>query len=238
MTSAHTGSFYAFEGINGSGKTTVLHEVAKRLRAKLGEDRVVTLCNPTNGPIGQEARRFFATSREAGLPPFFGQGEDTMLFARRLALLFMADRHMLQANIHANLDDGRIVLCDRYSLSTLVYQCAIVGDVAMRGELADFICAGHFGIEEPERTFLFDLPVDVARARLAVRGERLDDRIMADIDPVARQMYVDYHRADTSSRSTGALYLPGTANTALVDANREIGDVAASITATILSNPF
>ena len=186
--------FYAFEGTNGCGKTTVLHAVAKRLRAQHGDDtKVVTLCNPTTGPIGTELRRFLGEHRDAGLPPFFSDNEVTLLFAKRLAMLFMADRQVLSIAIGKLLNDGRIVLCDRYSLSTLVYQCAMMGDVPMASHFAEWICTGHVGVEEPNATFVFDLPVEVGRARLVARGERADDRIMADIEPTARAMYVDYH---------------------------------------------
>lgn len=211
--------FYAFEGINGSGKTTALAALAKRLRARHGESAVVTLFNPSKSPVGTELRRFFAEQRDAGLPPMFGQGADTMLFAKRCAMLFMADRHMMQPEIREHLRAGTIVLCDRYSLSTLVYQCAMVGDVAMQSSFAHWICMGHVGVAEPTRTFILDLPVDVSRRRLAERGERLDDRVMADIEPAVRAMYVDY---DLASKQTGMPEITGAMHPYLVDANRDV----------------
>lgn len=56
--------FYAFEGINGSGKTTALAALAKRLRARHGESAVVTLFNPSKSPVGTELRRFFIRARD------------------------------------------------------------------------------------------------------------------------------------------------------------------------------
>lgn len=181
--------FYVFEGINGSGKTTVLQAVAQRLRNRSGDGRVVTLCNPTPGPIGQEIRRFVAEQRDRGFPPFFSY--EAMRFAQRLAVLFAADRHQQQDEIAAALADGKIVLCDRYSLSTLVYQCAMVGEIHYEGEMAKLIAGMHTEVIAPRATLIIDVPVDVARARLAARGERNDDRMMASIEPAARAMYLD-----------------------------------------------
>lgn len=88
-----TYGFFVFEGCNGSGKTTVMNAVAERLRKQCGEDKIVTITNPTKGPVGVEARRFISEAKSRGeVPRFFSSNHETMGFATRLALLFMADR--------------------------------------------------------------------------------------------------------------------------------------------------
>lgn len=195
------GDFIVFEGINGCGKSTVMQAAAERLRSKLGDDKVITLTNPSTGPIGMEARRFMAAQREIGFPSFFTRGErdETLVFATRMALLMVADRQLLQATITAAVDAGKTVLCDRYSLSTLMYQCAMVGDVTLQTNFASWIIRAHEGVRTPDTTIVVDASLHVARARLASRGEHVDDLMMATIEPAVRAMYLDYARGGGDS---------------------------------------
>jgi dTMP kinase len=215
-------SLYAFEGGNGVGKTTVINAVAQRLRNKLGDDKVVVLTNPSSGPIGQEARRFMAEFKQRGLPPFFSQRYETVHFARTLAMLFTADRQVIQPVIHEHIDADKTVLVDRYSLSTLIYQCAMIGDVHMDGDLARWIKEGHHGVLDADRTFILDAPMEVTRARLAARGERLDDRVMADIEPAVRQMYRE-------AEDFGFSEIGGVATIHRINASRPIHEVVDAV---------
>ena len=197
--------FIAFEGINGSGKTTVMQAVAERVRARPHENKVVTLANPTKGPIGTELRRIVAEQKALGFPMFFSRNPRTIAFATRLASLFIADREAMQEQI-ANVPGNTFVFIDRYNLSTLVYQCAMIGDVAMESDLAKMIRTAHAQMISPGKTIILDVPVPVARFRLAARGEKVDDTMMATIDPVARSMYLDAH--DTLSDGDGGHTFP------------------------------
>ena len=183
--------FIVFEGINGSGKTTALRAVAER-RKREGRE-VVTLCNPSQGLVGMELRKLVATQRERGFPMFFSSGPATLDFATQLAVLFVADRIAMQPEIEAAIKAGKDVLCDRYSLSTLLYQCAMIGDISLRSDLAKAIGTMHAGLRAPDTTVIFDLPVEMARERLRTRGERVDDTMMATIDPAVRAMYASVH---------------------------------------------
>lgn len=202
------GSFLVFEGINGSGKTTVLQKVASAL-ADRHDKRVVTLCNPTHGPIGQEIRRVVAEQRAKGFPMFFSRAEETLHFATKLAVLFAADRLVMVDEVEGHLSEGRTVLCDRYALSSLVYQCAMVGDVEMTGAMARTIGAMHVGVFRPTTTIVFDVPVGVARARLSARGEQNDDRMMATLEPAACAMYRDARSMDPHGESNLVWQLAG-----------------------------
>ena len=196
------GDFYVFEGINGSGKSTAAKMFAERLMNERGDDKVRLITNPGHGPIGTEIRHYIADqrSKKGSIPRFFDPKRATN-FATNLATLFVADRIMMQANIHEALDDGIDVVCDRYSLSTLVYQCAMIGDVTFRSSLAEWILRVHEDMVDPRCTFILDLPVDVARERLRLRGESPDDLMTAPLEHVARSMYLSF--ADQLSDGDG-----------------------------------
>jgi len=103
------GLFIVFEGIDGTGKSTQINLLADDLK-ELGYS-VVTTCEPTNGPYGQKIRQLFvnraAVSHEEELE------------------LFMADRRQhVEAVIRPALAMGKVVLSDRYYLSTVAYQGA------------------------------------------------------------------------------------------------------------------
>lgn len=103
------GKLIVFEGIDGTGKTSQL----KALAAYLGEQgHIVTATRePSDGPYGKKIRALF-TKRH------------TLSLEEELAL-FIADRkHHVQEVILPALEQGKIVLTDRYYFSTAAYQGA------------------------------------------------------------------------------------------------------------------
>ena len=96
------GRFVAFEGPSGAGKSTVARLVADAIPS----DRVLLTQEPSDGPLGREARD--GTRRYTG---------------RALACLVAADRCAhLEQEISPALADGVIVICDRYVMSSFVLQ--------------------------------------------------------------------------------------------------------------------
>lgn len=147
--------FVTFEGPEGSGKTTLIGKLAESLRAQ-GHDVVVTR-EPGAGAFGSEIRRLLLESGD--LPPA------SELF------LFLADRacHVAQI-VRPALERGAIVLCDRYTDSTLAYQGYGRG---FDRELLRRLNAMATQELVPTVTFLLDLPPAVGLARLT-RKDRLD----------------------------------------------------------------
>lgn len=102
--------FIAFEGIDGSGKSTQV----KLLKEKLEQAglKVYTTCEPTESPIGKIIRDIFTHKMEAD--------------HRVIAGLFVADRldHLLNKTngIIKMLEDGYTVITDRYYFSSYAYQ--------------------------------------------------------------------------------------------------------------------
>lgn len=107
-------TFIAFEGIDGSGKSTQI----KRLQQRLIRDNqeVFVTCEPTKGYIGKLIREIFSGNRDSN--------------AYTIAGLFLADRmeHILHPTdgLLKRLNDGFHVLTDRYYLSSYAYHGAHV----------------------------------------------------------------------------------------------------------------
>lgn len=134
--------FITFEGIEGSGKTTQIQRIGKRLSSK-GVRHVITR-EPGGTPIGTKIRAILLDSESKEMDP------TTEL------LLYTADRkqHIMQV-IEPNLKNGGIVLCDRFFDATLAYQgIARELDIDMIRALHQLACGGLL----PDMTFLFDLP--------------------------------------------------------------------------------
>ena len=104
--------FVTFEGIDGSGKSTVSQLVYNKLKSD-GYDVVLTF-EPTDSTIGKFVQKCIKT----GGDPFV------------TAFTFIADRIQHCRQIKQWLDDGNVVLCDRYAESTYSYQGAqLDGDI-------------------------------------------------------------------------------------------------------------
>lgn len=151
------GLFVTFEGIEGSGKSTQLRILARRLR-RLGVPLLVTR-QPGGTPAGARLRRLLL---HAG-----------RIDPRAELLLMFADRRQhLTESIEPALAAGTLVLCDRYTDASRAYQGAGRG---LGEDLVDLLHARFCGLE-PDRTYLFDCPPATGLARVAAaRGGK--DRI-------------------------------------------------------------
>lgn len=156
---AGRGRLVAFEGIDGSGKTTQARLLSQRIGAVLTSE-------PGATALGASLRRLL-------LDPTLPEVE-----VRTEALLMAADRAQHVAEIvEPALASGRWVVTDRFSDSTLAYQGYGRGlDVGELRWIVDWAASGTV----PDLVVLIDVPVPIARSRLAGqdpdRLERLDAR--------------------------------------------------------------
>lgn len=102
--------FICFEGIDGAGKSTQARMLYQRLK-KEGAD-VELVADPGTTKIGKAIRQLLLDS-------------DEPITSAAQMLLFSAARAELAAYIKARVDAGVVVICDRWVLSTLVYQCEL-----------------------------------------------------------------------------------------------------------------
>lgn len=199
------GTFITLEGIDGSGKSTQARRLADTLRTA-GRDVVLTR-EPGGSPGAEEIRRLLVE----GDPDRWSGETEILLFTA-------ARRDHLEKTIRPALEDGRIVISDRFADSTRVYQGAA------RGELRDFVDRLHdmaIGIE-PDLTLVIDMDPAIALSRGLARNSG-EDR------------FEDLGEGFQSRLRDGFLALasehPGRCT--LIDGNRDADAVAANIRAAV-----
>lgn len=160
------GILITFEGIEGSGKTTQL----RRLTTLLRQDgyRVVETREPGGTSTAERIREILL--RTPGKLPV----TEPMTAACELYLILAARSEHVTHIIEPALQAGAIVLCDRFSDSTLAYQG--YGRGLDRAMLRDMNRLATGGLE-PDLTLLFDVPVSTGlsrRRKFALEQNRLD----------------------------------------------------------------
>jgi dTMP kinase len=154
MPSLVPAGFVTFEGIDGSGKTTVSGLAADRLRSH--GHTVYLTSEPTAGWLGDAVRR--------------GIAEDVGAVAE--ALLFLADRAAHIPEIQSHLGRDELVLCDRYTDSTYAYQGARLAGIV--SDPVRFLQrASEDWVLLPDLTVLLRVPTEVAMARIKDRPDRM-----------------------------------------------------------------
>lgn len=200
------GHFLTFEGIDGCGKTTQLRLLAQYLREHGRE--VVETVEPGGTEIGRQIRRILLDPASSSIQP------------RTELLLYFASRAQnVDEIIRPALHAGSIVLCDRFTYSTLVYQgCGRGLDPAIVLDLDRIACQGL----RPATTILIDIDLETSLNRAKRRNERfgpsesrIDDESAAFHDSV-RKGYL-------------ALAAAEPARFLVIDGRAPIGDVARQI---------
>lgn len=153
--------FITLEGPEGGGKTLHIAPLAEKLRQK--GYAVLATREPGGTPISDQVRAILTNLENKGMNP------------RTETLLFCAARaQLVEQVIRPSLQQGMIVLCDRYADSTLAYQGYGHGyDLLLLRQLLDFATGGLW----PDLTLLLDVDVETGLQRKRRGGEwnRLDD---------------------------------------------------------------
>jgi dTMP kinase len=151
------GVFIVLEGPDGSGKSTLIRPLVERMR-QAGVEPVVV-----REPGGTAAAEM---ARRAVLDP------DHQLAPMSELFFYLAARSdLVQTIIRPALAKGRVVLSDRFALTTEAYQ------MAGRGLPPEVVLPANRAAAEglvPDLTLILDLPPDLGRARQEASGKRLD----------------------------------------------------------------
>lgn len=167
--------FFSFEGIDGSGKSTQVHLLADALRSEGHE--VVVVREPGGTPLGEQVRSLLLDS-EADIDP------------RSELLLFSAARAQLVSHVvRPALDQGAVVIADRFFDSSTAYQGA-----GRELETANWFSTFHSfvtGGVVPDRTYLVDVNPRLALSRRGTKADRLEaasDSFFARVQQGYRQI--------------------------------------------------
>ena len=153
------GFFITFEGIDGCGKSTQIRFLTDYLKEK-GRDHLL-LREPGGTVIGENIRNILLDKKNTGMIPM------TEL------LLFEAARAQIVSEvIKPAVEEGKIVICDRFFDSTSAYQGYARNMGSEVVENLNRLATGGF---EPDITFLLDISPEEAFSRRVARGE--EDRI-------------------------------------------------------------
>lgn len=151
------GFFITFEGADGSGKTTQLNNIKTFLQEK-GFD-VVTTFEPGATKTGEKIRNILLHS------------EDSVADSCEM-FLFLADRAQhVEMFIKPALKQGKIVLCDRHTDSTIAYQGYGRGQNV---ELLKKLNQIAVNALSPDLTLLFDVSTEIAQDRVGKDKDRME----------------------------------------------------------------
>ena len=152
------GIFISFEGIDGCGKSTQC-EMLKDYLTEYGKE-FIFVREPGGTEIGERIREILLDKK------------NTQMTARTELLLFEAARAQITDEvIKPALEDGKIVICDRFFDSSSAYQGMA------RGMGMDFVANLNMattGGLKPDVTFFFDISAEEALVRRGKRGEASD----------------------------------------------------------------
>jgi dTMP kinase len=196
--SVRRGRLITLEGIDGAGKSTHLSWIKECLERQ--GKAVWATREPGGTPLGERLRELLLHE------PMTRVGEALLMFAAR--------REHCEREIWPRLETGAWIVCDRFADATYAYQGGGHGVAQQTIAALERAALGDF---RPDLTFLFDIPVAVARQRLD-DGRALDkfERERGEFFERVRGAYLERARADP-------------ARIQVVDATRSRDDVRAEL---------
>jgi dTMP kinase len=156
------GLLITLEGLDGSGKTTQMRRLAAWLKKRFPPDEPVVTRQPGGTEIGDRIRALVLDSRQTGLAPM-----------TEMALMFADRAQAIAEVIQPALDQGKIVICDRFTDSTEAYQGGgrqLGSEVVL--ELHRLVCDNL----QPDLTLLLLPSLEVSLERARRRNQRAADQ--------------------------------------------------------------
>lgn len=170
-------TFVVVEGPEGAGKSTLVRWLGGQVRAE--GQQVVTVREPGGTPIAEAARKLALKSRH------------DRAYASELFLFLAARADLVERVIRPALDAGKIVIADRFGLSTIAYQ--VSGRGLDRGDVDAALRIATGGLL-PDLTLVLDVPVAVGRERQKAAG-KVKDRIEREDDAFHTRVREAYRSA-------------------------------------------
>jgi dTMP kinase len=210
------GLFITLEGLDGSGKTTQIKRLAAWLGKRIPPGDLVPTRQPGGTPTGDAIRALLLDSRSTGLVPM-----------AEMALMFADRAQAIAEVIQPALDQGKIVLCDRFTDSTEAYQ----GGGRQLGSAP--VLAMHRLIcndLEPDLTLLLLPALESSLERARRRNQRVEAQTGHDENRFELEQDAFYARVWEKYREI-ALREP--ARVVLIEGDLPIGEVSEQIVAAV-----
>jgi dTMP kinase len=179
------GLLITLEGLDGSGKTTQIRRLAAWLKRRLQANEPIVTRQPGGTETGDRIRALVLDSRQTGLAPM-----------TEMALMFADRAQAIAEVIEPALEQGKIVICDRFTDSTEAYQGGGRGlgsETVL--ELHRLLC----GNLQPDLTLLLLPGLDVSLERARRRNQRTaeedgpdESRFEAELDGFYRRVWEKY----------------------------------------------
>ncbi len=195
------GLFIAFEGVDGSGKSTQLKNFISYLFNKDKHYNIIVTRNPY---------------KDMNIRAILREDDDPYQQAEKLVELFINDRKRQTAEIiKPNLENNNIIISDRYKLSTITYQACQGLDMQ---ELINKHKTSEFVV--PDITFIVDVSAEVASERMkkedvSIRGK--EHKFEANLD-FARKLRDNYFKAKELLEKDGEKVF-------IINGERPIGEI-------------
>lgn len=149
------GFFISLEGGEGAGKSTQHKRIVEWLSAQ-GRD-VLEAREPGGTKVSEQIRQVLLDTRNTGLDAL-----------AELLLMFAARSQLIQDVILPALDEGKVIVCDRFADASYAYQG---GGRQLGSDTVAIVEKLVLKDLQPDLTLLFDMPVDKGMQRVASRGE-------------------------------------------------------------------
>ena len=185
MTSAQTGYFISFEGIDGAGKSTHVDAFRTLMQERYPNREVVMTREPGGTALGEQLRNLLLDA--------------PMNLETEALLMFAARREHIAQVIEPALAAGKIVISDRFTDASFAYQGGGRGlSLEKLNDLERWVQARPDGsLLQPNLTILFDLPGEIAESRRSkVRAPDKFEKMDLDFFEKVRQEYLRRAKAD------------------------------------------
>ncbi|NRD77447.1 dTMP kinase [Bacillus sp. BRMEA1] len=167
------GTFITFEGPDGAGKTTIISMIAEHLK------NVLVTREPGGIDIAEQIRKVILAKENTAMDP------------RTEALLYAAARrqHLIE-RVKPALEEGKVVLCDRFVDSSLAYQ-----GYARGLGIEEVLTINQFAIEQmmPNLTIYFDIEPELGLMRINRNKEREINRLDLETLEFHQRVREGYH---------------------------------------------
>ncbi|HAT39928.1 dTMP kinase [Polynucleobacter necessarius] len=187
MSSAKSGYFISFEGLDGAGKSTHIESFRHLMQDRFPDMDVMVTREPGGTPLGEQLRKLLL--------------EAPMNLETEALLMFAARREHIAQVIEPAMDAGKIVISDRFADASFAYQGGGRGlSVEKLNDLERWVQGRADGtLLQPNLTILFDLPGEVAESRRSqVRAPDKFEKMDLDFFERVRQAYLRRARANSN----------------------------------------